>query len=219
MRRVLLVGLLAGIAASAYVMAGTEAAWACTCATFDDADAYARADAVFVGEVVDYEFDAEGRSAFSTADPAVWTFAVSEVFKGDVDETQQIVSEVSGASCGLEIPHSGEYVVFAQRDGYDFAVEDGAYYAGLCGGTRSTTEGPLAVEGVTSQPPDSTAPTTAPIDGGEDAPVLEAAATPTSDPDSASLLPAVLTIAGIVSAGLLLVLILIRARRRSYAGS
>jgi hypothetical protein len=29
----------------------------------------------------------------------------------------------------------------------------------------------------------------------------------------------VLTIAGIVSAGLLLVLILIRARRRSYAGS
>ena len=83
--------------------------------------------------------------SFSSIDPARWTFTVSRVFKGDVTATQVVVSEVSGASCGLEIPRRGEFLVFAETAPARLSPEPGAgeLYAGLCGGTWVATDGAL----------------------------------------------------------------------------
>ena len=87
----------------------------------------------------------------SSADPAIWTFAVSEVYKGDVAPTQPVVSAVSGATCGLELAHQGEFFVFVNRRDLMGQPTPDQYHANLCGGTRSTSAGPLAVAAL--QPP------------------------------------------------------------------
>lgn len=139
-------------------------AGACRCARFSDADAFARADAVFVGSVIGYESPA--RPISSSADPAVWTFAVRQVYKGEVRRNQQIVSELMSVSCGLDIPKSGEFLVFAstRTSGSSTTPAAGQYYAGMCGGTRALSEGvllpglatphaPLQVSGVVPRAP------------------------------------------------------------------
>jgi hypothetical protein len=102
-----------------------------------DAEAFERADAVFVGRVVDVTRPAVLRSSI---DPVVWTFDVRTAYKGDVDHAQEIVSEASGASCGLEVfDREQSQLVFASRSfgpGH-LRLESHQYYAGLCGGTRS----------------------------------------------------------------------------------
>jgi hypothetical protein len=114
-------------------------AHACSCMTSTDAGAFARADAVFRGQLVDYQ-PPPRRAVMSSADPVTWTFEVSEVYKGVVSERQEIVSEAWGGSCGLEIPHEGDFYVFASKATH-LVVGDDQYYAGLCGGTRSVDEG------------------------------------------------------------------------------
>jgi hypothetical protein len=143
-----------------------EPAAACSCVAFTDADAMARADAVFVGRVAGYAGPQQG-GTWSSADPALWRFAVSHVYKGEVRAIQDIVSEVSGASCGLEIPKIGEFLVFATVEGSGFgpAPAKGQLYAGRCGGTRSTSEGLLAPELAAAHRP-LPAPPLAPLDAG-----------------------------------------------------
>lgn len=148
------VGLVAVLAVAGFFVVGPAAgpAVACDCGGLSDADAFDRADAVFVGEVAGYEPPGDAE-VMSSADPARWTFEVEAVYKGEVTATQTVVSEWSGASCGLEIPRTGEFVVFASRSGsFSLTPEPGEYYAGLCGGTRSTAQGPLAVD-VEASPP------------------------------------------------------------------
>ncbi len=150
------------------LLAGPSAqpAHACSCMAVTDEDAFAAADVVFRGQLAGYE-PPPLQAYMSSADPAVWTFAVSQVHKGDVAPSQQIVSPVSGASCGLELPHQGEFLVFATRRSFDGPVSDGRYHANLCGGTRSTAAGPLALqvppaaEAVTTVAPETSATTVA----------------------------------------------------------
>lgn len=144
-----------------------EPASACDCSLSPDATAFEQSDAVFVGRLVDYE-PPPTRTVMSSADPATWTFEVSDVYKGEVAATQEIVSEVSGASCGLEIPREGEFLVFATEQGFQMAVGDGQYYAGLCGGTRSTSDGPLAVDAPPSPPESAQETTSVTIDQKDD---------------------------------------------------
>lgn len=142
-----------GLLAALFLVIGPAAdpAFACDCSAPTDETAFEQSDAVFVGQFVSYE-PPPTRAVMSSADPATWTFEVSEVYKGDVAAIQEVVSEVSGASCGLEIPREGEFLVFATNEGFEMAVGDGQYYAGLCGGTRSTSVGPLAVDAIPSPP-------------------------------------------------------------------
>jgi hypothetical protein len=133
MKRLGSILLLALVALAATATFDVAPAGACSCAASTEADAFRGADAVFVGTVVDYT--AEEPMTASTG-PAVWSFAVSDVYKGEVTATQPVVSAVSGATCGLEMPHQGEYLVFATAEG-------SGLHAGLCGGTRSTAAGPL----------------------------------------------------------------------------
>jgi hypothetical protein len=133
---------------------GAAPAAACSCMPTTDTEAFDIATAVFVGEVIDYQAP-PAAEVMSSTDPAVWTFGVSEVFKGEVTRVQQLVSAVSGASCGLEIEPQGEYLVFASDSG----DPDIRYTSGLCTGTRSTSSGPpdLAVASTPPLPPADTA--------------------------------------------------------------
>lgn len=151
-----------------------DPALACSCAASSDATAFEQSDAVFVGRLVGYE-PPPTRAAMSSADPATWIFEVSEVYKGEVAAIQEVVSEASGASCGLEIPREGELLVFATEQGFQMPVSDGQYYAGLCGGTRSAAAGPLAVDALPS-PPGPAQETTSTTIGERD---TQAAAEPT----------------------------------------
>lgn len=142
MKRLVAWLFVALVLALSTVVSDARPAGACSCVGFSDADAFARADAVFVGTVVGYEPPAQPGSS---ADPALWTFEVRQVYKGEVTRTQQVVSEVSGASCGLEIPRSGEFLVFAdtRTSGPSPVPAAGQFYAGLCGGTRALSKGVL----------------------------------------------------------------------------
>jgi len=119
-----------------------------------DEENFARSDAVFVGEVVAYA--PPPPPATSSGDPATWTFAVSEVYKGDVGASQEIVSAVSSATCGISVPRQGQVLVFATRQGFQLPLAQGQYAASLCGGTRSLQGGPLTLTPVLS--PTTTAP-------------------------------------------------------------
>jgi hypothetical protein len=123
---------------------------ACSCMAVTDAEAFDMATAVFVGEVIDYQ-PPPPSDTMSSTDEAVWTFGVSEVFKGEVTTVQPVVSAVFGASCGLEIERQGEYLVFAS----DASNSEFRYNTGLCTGTRSTSAGApdLAVASTPPLPP------------------------------------------------------------------
>jgi hypothetical protein len=170
--------LIAGLFITFVVLASTAAfevapAGACSCGSISDADAFSGSDAVFVGRVVDYE----------ASDVAIWTFAVSQVYKGDVEARQPILSAVSGASCGLEIPRRGEFLVFAYLHTNLLNPDPtrSGLHAQLCGGTRATSDGALdpAIAGAdtsvpTSGPPASAGPvgTDDVVDGSGGAPVV-----------------------------------------------
>jgi hypothetical protein len=119
-------------------------AQACSCVGLSDAEAFASADAVFVGRLIGYE--APRAPTTSSLDPAVWTFKVREVYKGKVSRKQEVVSAVSGASCGLEIPKHGKFLVFGKATSsnrFEPRPADGQLQASLCGGTRALGDGAL----------------------------------------------------------------------------
>lgn len=141
-------GAVAVIMGAAVLLVGPSAgpAQACSCMATTDQQSFDAADAVFRGNVVGYQ-PPPPKEIMSSGDPAVWTFAVTEVYKGDVAPSQAVISAVSSATCGIGLPHQGEFLVFVNRRTiYGEPTTD--YHASLCGGTRSTSEGPLAVAGV-----------------------------------------------------------------------
>ena len=147
LRRLARFGLAVTVAAGSFVLGAASAA-ACSCGGASDAQLLEWADVVFTGELIDYSFraDADGDGLRSSADPAVWTFAVTDVWKGEALAVQPVLSPVSGASCGLEIPTSGTFHVFANNtDPTDWLeYPAGGIQANLCGGTRSVDDGALA---------------------------------------------------------------------------
>lgn len=183
-------------------------AGACSCAAGTDAEAFARGDAVFVGRVAGYAGPDQASGSFSSTDPAVWTFAVSQVYKGTVTSRQAVVSEVSGASCGLELPHRGEFLVFAATRGSgSFSdLEPGQLYAGLCGGTRALADGAL-------DPTLASAHAPAPGPGTGSKPEARAVADTVETSDGWPVLPIV---GAAIVLGLGIVLIM-RQRRRTAA--
>lgn len=144
-RRVLCAVLLVG---GSLIVAAQPAA-ACSCVRAPgpetDRDFFRASRAVFVGEVLGSEL-ARGGQVTSSADPEVFTFAVSEVRKGEVSAEQEVVTENAGASCGLEVAVGGRYLVFGSDGGQGSGIEpgDGQLYAGLCGGTRPLDAGAVS---------------------------------------------------------------------------
>ena len=69
------------------------------------------------------------REIMSSSDPNTYTFAVDQVFEGEIGAVTEVESAMYGASCGLEGMKTGRaYVVFATH-------HQGALTTGLCSGT------------------------------------------------------------------------------------
>jgi hypothetical protein len=141
-----LVALSALLFAAFAEVAGAPAAHACSCVPFTDRQAYDRADVVFVGRVLGVT--APGGPVRSSTDPALWTFAVGDVYKGSAATRQGVVSARFSASCGLEVEQGGTYVVFARREPgpLEPRVDGPALFANLCGGTRTIAERPVPAD-------------------------------------------------------------------------
>lgn len=90
-------------------------------------DALAEAQAVFVGTVT--EIDKTEGQIISSADPVKVTFAVSQFWKGPVEDTVVITTSRFSDSCGFEFQDEVTYLVYAYGEGDDLVT-------GLC--TRTT---------------------------------------------------------------------------------
>jgi len=164
---------------------------ACSCMMHTDESAYVDADVVFVGtltEIVPPEPQADGSWRSDALERFV--FEVSAVHKGEAMEHQVVVTAADGASCGLELPPGGPYLMFARSSG-DPRSRGGELSSSLCSGSRPLGSAPLPAgfgEGrpptpddvpATSEPeatdPEATEPTatdpaaTGPTDGQPDA--------------------------------------------------
>jgi hypothetical protein len=141
--RVLLVWTLGVLAVGLFVLGRAAPAAACSCAARSDEEAFASADAVFTGTLV--EIRTPAGEQWSSADPERFVFDVDEVLKGEVFARQSVVTAREGASCGLEIGGPGPFVVFARTasDGVTSGAVDGELYSNLCSGTRLLTDGAL----------------------------------------------------------------------------
>lgn len=115
---------------------------ACSCIELTPAEAFERADAVFVGEVTAFKVRS-GLFGKSSIDPTTVEFAVSEVWKGPRQEFMTIRTVRSEVSCGFEFDEGLKYLVYA-RDGQ----------TGLCDRTALTirASGDLAALGEGWQP-------------------------------------------------------------------
>ncbi len=174
-----------------------QPASACSCAETDDAELFAQADAVFVGSVIDVAAARPAGPIWSSGDPVIWTFQVREVHKGEVVRTQEVVSAASSASCGLELPRRGTYLVFADAASFDH--EPAQLTANLCGGTREA--GVALAEGLGSARPPNPDPV----------PIAPAPAVSVRSPWS----PPLAAVAGAIALGILgLAVATRRARRR-----
>jgi hypothetical protein len=160
MRRFVPLAVAVSMIASIAVLATASPAAACSCVEVDDAVAFADADAVFVGQVT-REHPARDGGAVSLV-----IMTVSDVFKGDVDREQAVVTPET--DCGIDFIGGRTYVVFARDTATSdqFTLDDGFLLADLCSGTRLATDvadGDLALRGTPSGPADAGPPTSAEI--------------------------------------------------------
>ncbi len=120
---------MARAAALSFVLVATvlaarvEPAAACSCAGIDPRAALARADAAFVGVLVDKRL--KSPPLRSTADAAVYTFRVETAIKGRLPARIEVESAESGASCGLEAEPGVPIGLFLDRRG-------GVWRSSLC---------------------------------------------------------------------------------------
>lgn len=202
MRRAGILLLLSALL-GALVVLGASPAQACSCVGGTTAEFTERADAVFTGRLVSRTEPND--LITSSADPALHVFAVDAVAKGAVSERQEVLSPVSGASCGLELTGEGTVVVFATRTADSYLsdsgpeLEDDQYYAYLCDGSAPLTpqlEAELAALGPVAPPASDPRPAT-PVE-----PRAAAATAPDRDGPAAAPLvlggAAVLLVAGVL---------------------
>ncbi|QJD83953.1 hypothetical protein [Cohnella herbarum] len=91
-----------------------KSAYACSCAAPPAvSEELARKTAIFSGKVVAVK-PPEQKEIMSTADPIKVTFAVDQVWKGEVGEKTVVGTASSSASCGIEsFAMDAEYIVYA----------------------------------------------------------------------------------------------------------
>jgi hypothetical protein len=151
-RRVALAFLAAALLSSLWLLGpAAPPAGACSCAETNDEELFARADAVFVGQVLDYE-PPPPAEVMSSGDPATWTLGVTEVYKGEVTAVQEIVSAVESATCGVRLDGADEFLVFANLGDGPVPITAGQYWASSCSGTRPADLQPLAVDAQATPP-------------------------------------------------------------------
>jgi hypothetical protein len=211
-------------------------ATACTCAMVrSEAERMARADAVFVGELIGSRVDPSASprdtGRFPYPAPVVLTFKVSRIHKGAVGERQEIVTPGGGdAGCGgfgIGLRGTGPFLVFAFNSaGHMYRLGPGQYASNLCSGSHALTDRgtPAPSEppapGTPGQSDNPPSPTSAPrpvVDNPAAAPTGPPATgtsgRPAGSPSTASLTIGLGLLAAVVASGL----VILRTRRRSNA--
>lgn len=144
-------GAVAVMVSGLVVMTAGPAA-ACSCAIVrSEAERMTRADAVFIGELVGSQVDPSATSPRETRRipfpaPVVLTFKVSHVYKGAVDERQEIVTPGGGgASCGglgIGLRGTGPFLIYAYDSAGDmYRLGPGQYASNFCSGSRALADG------------------------------------------------------------------------------
>lgn len=138
-------GLLTFILTAVFV---PQQAHACSCAPYESTeDAYEAADAVFVGEVTDFE-----GSNGNSIDNRDVEFSIEQVFKGDTNIEQTLETPSDSAACGYNFEEGESYLVFANRWGEETV---GPLTVSLCSMTQLKSE----ADGVIDELEGITAPT------------------------------------------------------------
>lgn len=181
--RGLVAALLVGLAITAFA---PTPAYACSCVGGQAADFVVGADVVLTGTMEKREEPAAWKSS---ADPATYTVTVDRVYKGAATSTQEVLTPVSGASCGLEnITLGDRYVVFGSYENL-MAESSDELWATLCAGTdRATPQYVAAVEAVAGT---GAAPTSGPGTATDPGPEGERAASGDLADDGPPAQPAV----------------------------
>ncbi|HJU54269.1 MAG TPA: hypothetical protein VJ715_06850 [Pyrinomonadaceae bacterium] len=116
-------------------LAGGGRALACSCAGQTPCEAYARANAVFVGTVASYttrkestEWEGE-RSEYTVQ---MSSLQVDEAFTDLNGATEVVVETTMDSSCGLRLSVGVRYMIYARRD-----EETGRFWTGLCSRTKA----------------------------------------------------------------------------------
>lgn len=103
---------------------------ACSCMELSPREQFDIAEAVFVGTVVDDWSQPPPTSGEYSSDLPRWlTFDTTEVYKGEVFETQTIRTNVDAGACGLELRGAGPFLIFGSGAGSEYGAD-------LCGGSR-----------------------------------------------------------------------------------
>ena len=213
MRRNVLRVSVCGVVLAAVLVVNAPSASACSCVPTSDAEAFARADVVFAGELVEV-IPPPPAEIQSSADPEQFVFDIDLAYKGEVRSRETVITPMSGASCGLELSGRGPFLVFASTEprGMVTEAEEGLLFSDLCSGSRALSDGAVPGAFGAGEPPQ--------LSGSPAADVHDALdEAPTAGPeDEASPVPA------LVVAGLLLALVgagvgLLVRRRRCSSGS
>ena len=115
-------------AVAAFTGPRAEVAAACSCAAVVPSHDLGKYDGAFVGTVVSRRVTHPNAPLLSSTDPALWTFDVEQVVKGDLPNRLVVRTAASGASCGLEVKEG-------ERVGLLLTLERGTYTSGLCSQT------------------------------------------------------------------------------------
>jgi hypothetical protein len=122
MRRLLPIAAVLALAATLF---HAPMAWACSCvADTTPQKQFKAADVVFVGSV------GKVTTPDSTMGDVLAQMTVTQVYKGSVSVVAGVHTSANVAGCGVAFVVGSRYTVFASST-------NGAYRAGLCGGTTS----------------------------------------------------------------------------------
>lgn len=117
--------LLCSVAAVAIVAANVESGRACSCLPPPPpAQAFAEADAVFMGKVVSFELTGDAYS------PRLAKFAVTKIWKGELDAVSEILTANNSAACGYYFQVGESYLIYAYK------ADDGKLHTNLCTRTQ-----------------------------------------------------------------------------------
>lgn len=187
-------GVVIGVLGAVFGVGGPGVARACSCVGFTDDEAFEAADVVFVGNVVDV--DDPGMVGSSLA-PKRYTVEVSEVYKGEASERQDVVTAVEGASCGADLG-GGSWLIFGRAvvDGQESVdgepdARPGDVRTSLCSGNRAIGVGVVPATFGSPRAPVASPETTLPTDS------------PTSDKNSTAGLLVLIGVVAIVGTGAL----------------
>ena len=125
----------AAAAAAVVALALPADAFACSCLRVDLVRDLPRADAAFVGSVL--ERRVEGQTA-------IYLFRVEQVYKGDIDNRVEVVTPSNSAACGLEL-------AVDQRVGLLLTRAGGGWRSTLCSQVEPSAF--LALTNVEDTPP------------------------------------------------------------------